>query len=811
MKTRILLLLLTFVITIQTVKAQPRERRQFPGGTITGRVIDSSFDIPVEYANAMLYNQIDSVAVAADATDQDGNFIITVQQPGIFYLDVTFIGYESKIISDIRIGRGNFDVTIGDITLLNRSIILDEAEVSVEQYSVEYKIDKKIIRAGKQATTISGSAVDVLENSPSVSVDIDGNVSMRGSSNFTVMVNGRPSLLESNDVLEQIPASTIDNIEIITNPSAKYDPDGISGIINVILKKNRLEGISGTVNANGGFTGRYGGDALMSYRNDHYNITLGADFSQRDHPGDITERSRTYFPDTTLYLNSNGTMSHGGQRYGVRGILDYTISEKDAFNLGIRYGGGSREHDNNQVFHQWSEPGTGELTYTSIGISDNARNSLSLNANWSHDFEQKDHNIITQFDFGRRDGDEETTDELIDVNGQITDGKISTESGPGDRWQLNIDYTKPLGDKNKFESGYQTKLGRTTEKTDLYQYNITTQLYEPQTEYFTSSIYNEDSHSLYTLYSGEYNKLGIQGGLRGEYTYRLIKSDNSDNEFSIDQWDMFPSLHMSYNISEQNQLMTSYSRRIDRPHGWYLEPFLTWQNAFNVRMGNPDLQPEYIDSYEIGFRRGVGRNYIVADAFYRKTNNKIERIRTVYSPNVTLETFDNVGTDHAYGTEFTVNYGITKWWNMRAVYDVFQYDVTGSSNGEDFTNSSFNWDLKLNSDIALGAKVKVQINGNYSSPTVTSQGSTEGRYSSRFAVKYEIIPKTFSATLQIRDPFGSSNRESTTDTDTIYKYSLHEREPQLFMLNLSYIFNNYKPERSRREDGGDWDMEDESN
>jgi outer membrane cobalamin receptor len=256
--------------------------------------------------------------------------------------------------------------------------------------------------------------------------------------------------------------------------------------------------------------------------------------------------------------------------------------------------------------------------------------------------------------------------------------------------------------------------------------------------------------------------------------------------------------------------MTSYSRRIDRPHGWYLEPFETWQNAYSVHKGNPDLKPEYIDSYELGFRRGVNRNYFVADAFYRKTNNKIERIQSIYSPNVTLETYDNVGADHSYGTEFTLNYGITKWWSMRAVYDVFQYNVEGASGGVDFSNSSFNWDLKLNSDVALSKKLKVQITGNYESPTVTSQGTSEGRYSSRFAVKYEIIPKTFSATLQVRDPFGSSNHESTTDTDTIYKYSLHEREPQLFMLNLNYVFNNYKPEKSGGGGGGEDDeMEEE--
>ncbi|NQT34637.1 TonB-dependent receptor [bacterium] len=812
MKSRLLFALLITLITVQTVKTQPGNNSNSISGAVTGHVFDATFDIPMEYANVILYNCRDSVAIAGDATDKNGLFIIPISHPGEFYIDVTFIGYESKTIGDIRIGRGAFDVDVGNVNLLNHSIALDDVEVSIERYSVEYKIDKKIINVGKQATTISGTAVDVLESSPSVAVDIEGNVSMRGSSNFTVMVDGRPSLLEANDVLQQIPASTIDNIEIITNPSARYDPEGIAGIINVILKKNILRGISGTVNANGGFDDRYGGDVLMNYCNDHFNVTFGIDYNQRSRLGNITERSRTYYPDTTLYLNSNGTMTHGGKRYGIRGILDYTISDKDAFSLGFRYGGGNHEHDNRQTFTQWEEPGAGESTYTSIGVSNHERFSLSFNANWSHDFEQKDHRIITQFDFGRRGGDEETRDELIDVNGLITDGKISTEGGPGDRWQFNIDYTKPIGEKYKFESGYQTRIRRMNEKTDLHQYNPATQLYEPQVEYFISSIHDEDRHSLYSLYSGEYKRLGFQGGLRGEYTYRIIKNDKANSEFSLDHWDYFPSAHLSYSISEQNQLMTSYSRRIDRPRGWYLEPFLTWRNAYSVRMGNPDLKPEYIDSYELGFRRNFNRNYFVADAFYRKTNNKIERIRSVYQQqqNVTLETYDNVGTDHSYGTEFTLNCGITKWWNIRTVYDIFQYNVEGASGDEDFSNSSFNWDLRLNSDVVLSKKLRVQINGNYESPTVTSQGRTEGRYSSRFAVKYEIIPRTFSATLQIRDPFGSSNRESTTDTDTIYMYRLYERDSQTVMLNLNYIFNNYKPEKSGRGEGGEDDeMEDE--
>ncbi|MCF7810855.1 TonB-dependent receptor [bacterium] len=811
MKSRFLLALLTTFFAVQTVISQPGKNLNSFEGYVTGRVIDKSFEIPMEYANAILYSSMDSTAIAGDATDKNGEFIILVSRPGKFYIDVTFIGYESKIIDDISLGRGINDVNLGDVSLNAHSIVLDDASVSVEQYSVEYKIDKKIINVAKQSTTISGSAVDVLEASPSVSVDIDGNVSMRGSDNFTVLVDGRPSLMDAADVLEQIPASTIDNIEIITNPSAKYDPEGIAGIINIILKKNKLEGISGSVNANGGLDDQYGGDVLVSYRNHRYNVTLGLDYNQRNHPGDITERTRTYYPDTTLYLNSTGTMSHGGERYGVRGAFDYTLTDKDAVSLGFRYGGGSHEHDSKQIFQQWTVPGADTSTYTSIGVSDHGRNFLSFNGNWSHDFEQKDHRIITQFDFGRRGGDEETKDELTDVNGQITDGKISTEGGPGSRWRVNVDYTKPLGDDYKFESGWQSQFRRSTEETELYQYNTITQQYEPQTVYFTSTISNEDIHALYATYSGEYKKIGFQGGLRGEYNYRIIKNDKANSEFSLDQWDIFPSAHLSYNISEKNQLMTSYSRRIDRPRGWYLEPFETWRNAYSVRKGNPGLKPEYIDSYELGFKRGLSRNYFVVDAFYRKTNNKIERIQSIHpdSANVTLETYENVGTDHSYGTEFTANYGITKWWSMRAVYDVFQYEVEGIYGGEDFSNSSYNWELKLNSDLALSKKLKVQVTGNYESPTVTSQGRTEGRYSSRFAVKYEIIPKTFSATLQVRDPFGSSNRESTTDTDTIYKYSLREREPQMFTLNLNYIFNNYKPERSRGGDGGDYEGEEE--
>lgn len=806
MKLRFILALLTVTLFLHNGLSQPPAGRQFPGASISGTVVDAMYDLPIPYANIILYSVRDSSQVTGTATAQDGTFKLNLERPGRFYGEVTFIGYNMITVDDISIGRGNFEVDLGKIKLTPKGVVLDEAQVKVDKPAVEFKIDKKVIKVSESLSSTSGSAIDVLENAPSVTVDIDGNVAVRGSTNFTVLVDGRPTLLDANDALQQIPASTIEDIEIITNPSAKFDPDGISGIINVVLKKNKLSGVSGVVNANTGLDDKYGGEVLVSYRKEKINLTLGLDYNRRTHPGTIESRSITYFPDRTLYVNSSGSQDHARNRMGIRGGLDYQLTDRDLLILGLRLGVGAMEHGSQVDFTQWQEPGTGVTEYTSRNPSTREMNHFGINLGFQHDFSRKGHKLTSDFQYGRRDGTEESFSELFDQDGMLVEGKKTTEQGPGPRIEFKVDYTRPLSEKNRFDAGYQFAVNQSRDETELWEYDQSSDQYRQLAQFSHTSDFTRNTHALYTLYAGEIGPFGYQGGLRGEYTYRLIEIDNG-LDYLIDRFDLFPSLHLSYQITELNQLMTSYSRRINRPHGWDLEPFDSWSDAYNIRRGNPDLKPEYMDSFDLGMQHTQGRNIISVEGFYRRTNNLMEHISTVYQDDIMLHTVANVGMDHSLGGELMISLSLFKIWNPRLMYDHYYYQIEGTADDRDYTRESTNWNVRLNNDFRLTDQARFQLNGRYRSPSVSSQSEEKGSFMTDLAVKYTFIPDTFSATLQVRDIFGTGKHESTTTGEGFYRYSLREREAPIVMLNMSYTFNNYKKERKGQGEMENFEME----
>jgi outer membrane receptor protein involved in Fe transport len=315
-------------------------------------------------------------------------------------------------------------------------------------------------------------------------------------------------------------------------------------------------------------------------------------------------------------------------------------------------------------------------------------------------------------------------------------------------------------------------------------------------------------HAVYSTYSGEIGSFGYQGGLRGEYTYRDISIAETGQASLIDRFDIFPTIHVSYNTPKENQFMASYSRRIQRPQGWYLEPFITWSDAYNVRRGNPDLLPEYIDSYELSSILKFGQNTFSVDAYYRITNNKIERIRSKYEErdNVFLSTYENVGKDYSLGVELMLGVEIAKWWHLDLMGNIYDYKVEGEyqyqSGGEtrvaDFSESSFNWNSRLNNTIRIGKSTRLQLNGMYNSPTVSAQGEREGFFMTNIALRQSFLKNKIAATLQVRDIFGTMSHSSTYEGDGFYSWYDFQPNTPLVSLTLSFKINNYKPDRRGR-------------
>lgn len=774
-------------------------------GTVEGRIYNSTTNRPVEYATVILYSQSDSSQASGAVTDSEGGFQLTGLKPGLYYLQISFMGFDLKTVEEIGLFPGSMQVDLGGIAIEPAMMEMDAVEIEVERPPIEFKIDKKVVNVGQHYTAASGTAVDVLENVPSITVDIEGNVKLRGSGNFSVLIDGRPSVLESNEALQQIPASTIDNIEIITNPSAKYEPDGTSGIINIILKKNKFNGTGGIVNLDSGLDDKYGADFIINHRSGKTNTTFGADFNHRFHPGTMEGESYSIFNDTTYHVDSDGTNMRGRTNYGLRGSIEYGLTENDFLTLGGRYGMRKYEWDSDLDYHQWSDLQPPDY-YENINTSEHSGDFVGINLDYLHKYRKKNHELSAGVHYHYREMNEESVNELKDASGKITSGSKTTEDGPGERLSFQIDYRLPINESDKIEAGYQGRIGSSKDLTGLYDYTQGGYVFQP--EYSHEIKYYRDIHALYSLYSGERGNFGFQGGLRGEYTYRDIELIGENDAFHLERWDYFPTVHFSYKLPAQQQVMASYTRRIERPRGYYFEPFRSWMDAFNVRVGNPGLKPEYIDSYEIGYNRMIGKNHISVEGFHRVTHNHIERVRSVYldSVNVILHSIENVGSAYDTGIELMTSLKPSRFWEANLMGSLFNRRIEGVSLGKSFDNEDYNWQARLNNTIKVAKSTRLQFNASYHSPTVSSQGTIEGFFTANLALKHEFIKDKLSATLQLHDVFSTASREMTFEGSDFYSHSIYARKAPMVMLNISYQINNYR-EKKRRE--GDENLMDE--
>lgn len=793
MKIFIKILILFTIVSINT-NAQ-RGQGTFSGGSIFGKVFDSTTKHAIEYANIIIFSQRDSSMVTGGVTNSEGSFNISLTKPGGYKVEIRFIGYDTEI-KEINLNPSTPNVNLGDIFIKPSAINLTDIVVQGDRSPVTYEIDKKVINPDQMQTVISGNAADVLANVPSVQVDVEGNVSLRGSQNFTVLIDGRPSLMDGQDALQQISATSIERIEIITNPTAKYDADGTVGIINIIMKKNLGHELNGILNANVGMYDTYGGNFLINYQNG-FKVSAGLDYNQRNFPGDQTQNNIYYLENGTNTINSIGEIERRRISFEGRAGIEFDLSESDILTLGVR--GGKREGGFNSVdnFTEMSSADSVEFLYTGNNERTREGTYYSVNSNYTRTFNSPGHQLLAEFLFSKQSSDEFTTTAEFDAVSQIS-GKKTTEDGPSTNFRGKIDYTLPISDVSKFEAGYQGEIELSDESNQLYEYNPSTNEYDIQTQFSNVTKYNESQHSLYSMYSDLIFDINYQLGLRAEYTFRNIEVPLISQTFNIDRIDYFPSLHTSYKFTPVSTVMASYSRRINRPGGWALEPFPTWVDANNVRIGNPDLLPEFIDSYETGVQTIISNINLSFELYFRKTTNKIEPVRTALKDNITLTTFSNVGKDYSIGGEVMMIFDLFSFWNINLMGNFYNYRVEGNILNEPFSNESFNWQTRMNNTFKLWSSTQIQFNLNYNSPTVSSQGRWEEFFSSDLSVRQELIENILAVTLQIRDVFGTAKREYTSEGTNLYNYNLFDMHTPSVTLSLRYTFNNYKPKREGR-------------
>jgi outer membrane receptor protein involved in Fe transport len=795
-----LLIIIPFLSTITYTQIDGQQRK---GGTITGLVIEAETRQPIEYANIVLFRSTDSTQITGTITNQEGIFELSPVPPGSYYVNIQFIGFDRITRENIKIDRNNFNVDLGTVQLKSGAISLDNVLVEGQRNPITYQIDRKVIDVNQIHVAASGTVADVLENIPSIVVDIEGNVSLRGSQNFTVLIDGRPSVLDAQDILQQMPASTIDNIEIVTNPSAKYDPEGSSGIINIITKKTRTIGFGGITNLNARLNNKYGGDALLEYRINDISANFGFDYNNRFSPGTNREERSTTINNITSYTNRNGETERGRRMMGLRTGIEYRVTDSDILSFGGRYGDREMMRNAFQNHYQWSTVSPAQNFFRNNSTFERGGYFYALSLNYTRRFAERGHQLISDISFRRNNSDENSVTELFS-EGMLVNGKRTTEDGPSRDLETKLDYTLPLGQKSRFEAGYQGEWDYTEDNIGFYQTDAAgSYIFFP--EFSHATLTNERQHALYSIFSGEFGNLGYQAGLRGEYGYRSIKVDNFD-EFLIETTDLFPGLHTSYKFSEGKQVMASFTRRIQRPRGWQLEPFETWSDANNVRRGNPSLNDQLVDSYEFGVSTFFDIVSLSAEAYYRISHDKIEFLRSAYGDNITLTTFGNVGKDYSLGSELMANFSLSKFWDVRLMGNIFDYRIEGEIFNEAFSRQSFNWNSRLNNNLKFGPNTQLQVNLAYNSPSVSAQGRREGFLSTDLAIRQDLMNRALSLTLQLRNLFGARHEQSAYGPDfSSYNYS--QMESPMVILNARFNINNFRNNDDRRRQNGDRDFD----
>jgi outer membrane receptor protein involved in Fe transport len=802
---------LFFLVSSGAISASVELMNNSPSdkGQIEGRVYDKKEDTPVEYANVVVFDLNDSIMVTGVITNPDGKFILEEIPYGDYYVSVQFIGYEPAIISGVSVTRQNRRIDIGDVDLRMTALQLAAAEITAERMSVEYRMDRKVINVGQDIDAAGSTAVDVLEKAPSIRVDINGDVMLRGSSNFTVLIDGKPSILEGNEVLKQIPAGSIENIEIITNPSARFDPDGTAGIINIIMKKTRLNGFGGVVNATIGTGDKYASDLFLNYKSGQFNFFGNIDWNNRKFPGTGEDNRETYSQFDTAFRVS--TSENAWLRNGIRlrGGFDYEINEQTSFSFGGEYGDVGFGRDDFQQIHEFTAPFTTDRYYRSDNQLRWTRNFYSISSSLKKNFGIKDHDILVYGFFRKRDGsqiqDQQQVDTDPDWNSIDNDPFLlrSDESGPSESYRLEVDYTRPFGNSGKIETGYHLRISRDEESYLLETFDYDQTRWIVDNRYSKSAAFNDDIHAVYGLYSNKLQSFDYQLGLRGEYTYRDISVVNTDEQSLVDQFDLFPTVHISNRFMEKNQIMASYSRRIERPRGWYLEPYETYVDENTRRVGNPELMPEYTNSFEVGYLRTLDAGNLVFDLYHRQTDNKITNIQ-YFDPEtgIMYNQFQNLNNDKATGIEGSFLYDITRWFNMNLSSTFYHYSLDDMTTEFGDTKTSNNWDARLITGFKLLPNTRLQANFSYNSPTVTAQGRQSENFYTDLTIRQDFFDRQLNLTLRVSDVFATRSSEYERFGANFYTFEYRKPESRVFILTLSYRINNFRPEPGQRNGAG---------
>lgn len=786
-------------------------------GSVSGKIYDSQSQKPMEYANVTLYRMADSSLVTGTISGADGSYVLKDVPPGKYYIEIGFIGFDKAVIDNVLINQQSKNFRAPQTNLNPTVAEIEGVEVVGKRNYIEYQIDKKVVNVSQDIASSGGSAVDVLQNAPSVNVDIEGNLSLRGSSSFRVLINGKPQVLDGNDLLKQIPATSIENIEIITNPSAKYDPDGNSGIINVVTKKSFGEGFSGIVNASVGTNDKYNSDLTLNYKTDKFKVFAGGNWTDQTYRGEMVANQVNFDNDSIPRIVTEGKRNHIRNNWQTRGGVEVYLSPKTNLTLTATYGEFSNGGNRNARITNYQDLNYEKIDSLGRNISTDLREGYFYSGNLGFEqlFKGENHRLTSDFSWNYEETDDiEDLNEFVRLSDTLAGKSLATEGETENEIRGKIDYERPLAFGARMETGYQLRYDQETEDNTLDKAT-----YNPDTTNelrYTTLGFSQNIQSVYATVSHSLAGFKYQAGIRVEYTDRRLSDSEAGRKYIFNKVDYFPSVYITRALPRNFEVRANYGRRIERPGGRSLEPFPSYMTATKIRIGNPYIEPEYINAFELGIQKNFGSSFVSLEGYHRATNNKITQLQFGYSKERydhlglsitdTAQTIifevQNVENDNSTGLELMANAEVYKWLRVNTSGNFYYYKMDVSENqGE--SQEDWTWNARLSTTIFLGPLTRFQADGMYYGPKVTAQGSSEDFYGINAAIRQDLFNRKLTATLQVRDIFGTMSHQFTSNTETFTNSVRFKREPQIVMLSLSYKFNNFKQTNRRDMENGD--------
>lgn len=772
---------------------------------VKGLIVDENTGNPLEFATITIYQSADNSLIGGGSSDFDGSFEIEVK-PTLLTIEISFLSYGSNKIENVN-AKNEPIIDLGTIKLAPDVQIMEEIEVVGQKSRIQMGLDKRVFNVDADLARTGGTVTELLDNIPSVSVDVEGNVSLRGSQGVTILIDGKPSgLIGLGDAqgLQLLQSNMIESIEIITNPSARYDASGSAGIINIILKKDKQKGINAAIDLNAGIPANNGAALNLNYRTNTLNLFANGGFSRRKRLGNGFSTQNFIFPDLVYTTERSNQRNRGGLNANFQFGSDWYINPKNTLTGSFLYRKGDDDNYSEVNYRDFYSDGVLFSESQRIDNEKEDESTTEFNINYKRTFDKKDQ--VLTFDLQYQNNSEIENSAIEEVlsledgvpyNGDpLLQRSLNDESET--RILLQLDYINPVGEDGKFEAGFRSTI------RDLFNDYL---VEEFQDNWFSLEglsnkfEYNEDIHAMYSSFGNKYGKFSLQTGLRLEYSKiktRLIASNEINDRKYLN---LFPSVFLTFEAKPQSSFQISYSRRIRRPRFWDLNPFFSFSDDRNIRSGNPNLNPEFTNSFELSHIQ-YGNILTLTSALYiRSTNGVIERITSVENDGISYSRPENMTSRQDMGAEFTASGEFGKWLNLSGNINLFRQIINGGDFGEDFDTDNFSWTGRLNTRMKIWNKLNWQIMFNYRGAIDRPQGRSKAIAYFDTGLGMDVLKNKATINLNVRDVFNSRRYQYETFLDNYNSSGYFRWGVTTVTLGFNYRINQEKRRDNRRERG----------